>query len=124
MKRGFLSVFICVHLWLNLAGCGRYADFTLPTPAGPARNIRYTFHARPAPVLGRGAPGSFDSHDALNPAVVNRDGVLYNFYSGFDGTTWRTGLATSRNGLDWQKQGVVLEPDSSTWEGSYSAGNG
>ena len=73
--------------------------------------MRFTFTARPAPVLGRGAPGAFDSHDALNPAVVSRDGVLHNFYSGYDGVTWRTGLATSRDGIEWQKQGAVLSPD-------------
>jgi predicted GH43/DUF377 family glycosyl hydrolase len=111
-------------LFLLLTGCGRYADFTLPTPAEPARNIRFTFNARPAPVLGRGAPGTFDSHDTLNPSIVKRDGVFYNFYSGYDGTTWRTGLATSRDGIDWQKQGVVLSPDPGTWEGRYIAANG
>jgi predicted GH43/DUF377 family glycosyl hydrolase len=109
---------------LLVSGCGRYGDFTLPAPPGPARNIRFTFTARTQPVLGRGAAGAFDSHDALNPSVVRRDGVLYNFYSGWDGATWRTGLATSRDGIDWQKHGVVLAPDAATWEGNYSAGNG
>jgi predicted GH43/DUF377 family glycosyl hydrolase len=105
-------------------GCGRYADFTLPPLSEPGRNIRFNFNARPAPVLGRGAAGDFDSHDALNPAVVARDGVQYNFYSGFDGAAWRTGLATSRDGIEWQKQGVVLAPDAGSWEGSYIAANG
>jgi len=109
---------------LLLTGCGRYADFTMPPPAGSAQNLRFTLNARPAPVLGRGAPGAFDAHDALNPAIARRDGVLYNFYSGYDGATWRTGLATSRDGLDWQKQGVVLSPDPATWEGRYIAANG
>jgi len=109
---------------LLLTGCGRYADFTLPAPPEPARNIRYTFSSRPAPVLGRGVAGAFDSHDALNPAIVSRDGILYNFYSGYDGAAWRTGLATSRDGIDWQKLGPVLSPDAGTWEGSYIAANG
>src|SRR5581483_4735541 len=74
---------MALFAFLVLTGCGRYADFTLPTPEGPARNVQFTWSSRPAPVLGRGAPGAFDSHDALNPAVVNRGGVLYNFYSGF-----------------------------------------
>jgi predicted GH43/DUF377 family glycosyl hydrolase len=109
---------------LLLTGCGRYADFTLPTPEGSARYISFTFSARSEPVLGRGGPGDFDSHDALNPAVVSRDSMLYNFYSGFDGSTWRTGLATSPDGIAWQKQGVVLAPDRATWEASYIAANG
>src|SRR5947199_104584 len=124
MKQQYLSVFMCVHLWLNLTGCGRYADFTLPTPAEAARNVRFTFSAHPAPVLLRGEQGEFDSGDALNPAIATRDGVLYNFYSGFDGATWRTGLATSRDGIAWQKHGAVLSPDPGTWEGRYIAANG
>src|SRR4029079_15340916 len=91
MKKKLLSVCICVHPWLILTGCRSYAEFTLPSPAEPARNIRFTFNPRPSPVLGRGTGGEFDYRDALNPAVVSRDGVLYNFYSGFDGKTWRTG---------------------------------
>jgi predicted GH43/DUF377 family glycosyl hydrolase len=111
-------------LLLLLTGCGRYADFKLPEPAEPASKVKLALSTRPAPVLSRGAAGAFDSHDALNPSVVRRDGSLYNFYSGWDGAIWRTGLATSRDGIDWQKQGVVLEPDASTWEGKYIAGNG
>jgi predicted GH43/DUF377 family glycosyl hydrolase len=107
-----------------LTGCGRYADFRLPPIAGPAHAVRFNFNARPSPVLSRGAPGAFDSHDVLNPAVVARDGLQYNFYSGFDGATWRTGLATSRDGIEWQKQGVVLAPDAGTWEANYIAANG
>ena len=47
-----------------------------------------------------------------------------NLYSGFDGKTWSTGLAISTDGLHWQKQGKVLSPDPSTWEGDYIAANG
>ena len=45
-------------------------------------------------------------------------------YSGFDGRTWRTGLAESDDGTHWQKQGAILSPDPRTWEGSYIAANG
>ena len=51
-------------------------------------------------------------------------GSYYNLYSGFDGHTWRTGLATSPNGLEWKKLGPVLSPDLATWEGDYIAANG
>jgi predicted GH43/DUF377 family glycosyl hydrolase len=56
--------------------------------------------------------------------VVRHDGVYYNFYSGFDGRTWRTGMATSSDGLDWQKAGAVLAPDAHAGEGQYMAANG
>jgi predicted GH43/DUF377 family glycosyl hydrolase len=84
----------------------------------------FTFDAQPAPVLARAPAGAWDSGDTLNPAIVKRDGIYYNFYSGFDGSTWRTGLATSADGLTWQRQGMVLAPDPGTWEGSYIAANG
>ena len=51
-------------------------------------------------------------------------GTLLNLYSGFDGKTWSTGLAISTDGINWVKQGRVLSPDPSTWEGDYIAANG
>jgi predicted GH43/DUF377 family glycosyl hydrolase len=63
--------------------------------------------------------------DALNPSVINGpDGQLLNFYSGFDGRTWHTGLATSSDGVSWTKRGKVLSPDPRTWEANYIAANG
>jgi predicted GH43/DUF377 family glycosyl hydrolase len=109
---------------ITLAGCGRYADFTLPTVSEPPQGTGFDFRARQRPVLPHGTPGEFDAHDALNPAIVKRDGIYYNLYSGYDGRTWRTGLAISPDGLDWRKQGVVLAPEPNTWEGSYIAANG
>ncbi len=108
---------------LLLCGCGRYADFTLPAVQAANQPPTYSWTPQPNPVLARSA--SWDSVDALNPAViVGRDGRLFNFYSGFDGHTWHTGLATSTDGLSWQKEGRVLSPDPQTWEGNYIAANG
>ena len=107
---------------LLLTGCSRYADFTLPVlPGGNAAAPK--LNQQFAPVLQRGAPAEFDSVDALNPSVLERDGTLLNFYSGYDGKTWRTGLATSSDGEQWRKQGMVLQPDQ-PWEGTYIAANG
>jgi predicted GH43/DUF377 family glycosyl hydrolase len=118
---GLLSV-----LSLTVAGCGRYADFTLPPLAGGDERQSYAFEARPEPVIARGAAGEFDARDALNPSVVpgGAAGPYLNFYSGFDGRAWHTGLATSADGLAWRKQGRVLSPDPATWESSYIAANG
>ena len=113
-----IFVFVC------LAGCGRYAGFTLPHLRESAHDVRYRVETRPAPLLGRGAPGDWDSSDVLNPSVVLDRGLYYNLYSGFDGHTWRTGLAISRDGIAWTKQGEVLSPDASAWEGDYIAANG
>jgi predicted GH43/DUF377 family glycosyl hydrolase len=106
---------------LYLAGCGRYADFTLPAAAGGDGGAGFELAARPEPVLGRGA--GFDSHDVLNPSVVRHENLL-NLYSAFDGRTWSTGAAVSEDGATWRKLGLVLAPDAATWEGSYIAANG
>ena len=106
---------------LLLAGCARYADFTLPAAAGGSPRAGFEWEARPGPVLGRGT--GFDSRDVLNPSVVRRGGLL-NLYSGFDGRTWSTGAAVSEDGLAWRKLGMVLAPGAGTWEGSYIAANG
>jgi len=107
-----------------MAACGRYSDFTLPvlTPQGPAG--RFAFEMQAAPVIPRGASGDWDSHDVLNPSVVKKDGVYFNFYSGFDGKTWHTGLASSGDGVNWRKLGRGLSPDPHSWEESYIAANG
>jgi predicted GH43/DUF377 family glycosyl hydrolase len=106
-------------------GCGRYGEFTLPAPGGTPAEIGFRWEPRREPVLGRGAPGEWDSTDALNPSVVRTAAGLLNFYSGFDGRTWHTGLAVSVDGIHWEKQGRVLSPDPNSWEGDdYSAANG
>jgi predicted GH43/DUF377 family glycosyl hydrolase len=106
-----------------MAGCG-YSDFRLPELAPAEPQVRYEWEPRDTPVLPHGGPGEWDSHDALNPSVVRRGGAYYNFYSGFDGTAWRTLLATSADGLAWKKEGVVLAPEPSLGEAAYIAANG
>ena len=71
--------------------------------------------------MARGKSGDFDAIDALNPSVIRRGATLWNLYSGYDGKTWHTGLATSSDGALWEKKGKVLSPNPSTWEGDYIA---
>ena len=79
----------------------------------------------PEPLLEPGPDGAWDSVDVLNPSVVRFQGRYLNLYSGFDGQTWSTGLATSSDGLAWTKHPAnpVFGPDR-RWEGSYIAANG
>lgn len=109
---------------LLLLGCTRYGSFTLPAPEGSPTPVAYRATWSPTPLLSRGNPGEWDAIDVLNPSVVLHQGRYINFYSGFDGRTWHTGLATSPDGLAWQKQGKVLSPQPDTWEGAYIAANG
>lgn len=108
-----------------IAGCGRhYAEFQLPPAEGLRADIQFEWRARAAPVLRRDPPGAWDSIDVLNPAIVKYKDLYWNFYSGFDGKTWHTGLAISADGLTWVKTARILSPDPSTWEGGYIAANG
>jgi len=114
---------ILVFGWGGCRG-GGYSDFRLPELAPAEPQVRYEWEPRDAPVLPHGGPGDWDSHDALNPSVVRRGALYYNFYSGFDGKTWRTILATSTDGLAWKKEGVALAPEPRAGEGDYIAANG
>lgn len=113
---------VCL-LAVFFGACG-YSDFRLPELPRAEPRIHYEWDIREAPVITPGAPGDWDSHDALNPSVVRRGDHYYNFYSGFDGHTWRTGLATSADGLAWQKHGPLLSPDPQLGEDNYIAANG
>ena len=96
---------------LLLAGCDSAGNFRLPpvSQTSHATGLEVA-RAESAPVLERGASGEFDAVDVLNPSVVRgADGVLWNFYSGFDGRTWHTGAAKFV-GDRWTKLGRVLSP--------------
>jgi predicted GH43/DUF377 family glycosyl hydrolase len=117
-----MRLLVCAAAIL-LAGCQRYGDFTLPPLPASDSEVKVRWAVHPEPVLTRGAPGAWDGVDALNPSVVRHEGLYWNFYSGYDGRTWHTGVATSPGGFVWQKRGRVLSPDQ-PWEGSYIAANG
>jgi hypothetical protein len=92
-------------IFLALAGCGPYREFTLPPLPGGDPNLVYRFVAQPEPVIKHG-----EFQDALNPSVWQSR----NLYSVFDGHTWQTAESGK----------IVLSPDPHTWEGSYIAANG
>jgi len=99
--------------------CGRYGDFTLPRLSGSGAPITPVFEMRAQPVIGRGA-----FRDVLNPSVIRTHGRYLNLYSAFDARTWHTVMAESADGQVWRDRGIVLSPDSQSWEGSYIAANG
>jgi len=102
-----------------LTGCSRYANFTLPQLTGGDPSLAFTLDAQPEPVLSHGA-----DTDALNPSIVRTPAGLLNFYSAFDGTSWRTVMASSTDGVHWQPGPTVMRPDPRTWQGSYIGANG
>jgi len=116
MRRS-IKLGLVLVLAVFLAGCGRYADFTLPAPEASGPRAPFTWEAHPEPVLDHG-----DVSDVLNPSVVRFQNAYWNLYSEFDGKTWHTAAATSADGFVWTKFGRVLSPQGR--EGGYMAANG
>ncbi len=79
-----------------------------------------------SPVLKKGNMGEWDSIDLLNPSVVEIEGKYYNYYSGYDGEKWSTGVAMSDDGVEWDKyeNNPVITLSDSGWDSSYIAANG
>jgi len=111
-----MRALLVVALALAAAGCGRYADFTLPPLPGSNQHFRIWFEEFSEPVLAHG-----HWRDVLNPSTVSQSHI---YYSGWDGRTWRTGDAVREDAYRWKDLGPVLSPDPRTWEGSYIAANG
>ena len=55
-------------------------------------------------------PG-WESVDVRNPSVVRQGNRLFNFYSGYDGKTWHTGVATSTDGFSWQERKTRIDAE-------------
>lgn len=72
------------------------------------------------------AENTWESKDVLNPSVMIWKGKYYNYYSGWDGDVWRTGLAISEDGISWDKieNNPVLDIRNDSWDSSYIAANG
>lgn len=67
----------------------------------------------------------WESEDVLNPSVVYYGGMFFNYYSGWDGNVWRTGLAVSSDGKVWEKTGeYLLDIREDYWDNTYIAANG
>ena len=54
-------------------------------------------------IIRVGAPGSWESEYVWYPKVVVVDGIFYMIYGGSDGSIGAVGLATSTDGITWQK---------------------
>jgi predicted GH43/DUF377 family glycosyl hydrolase len=95
-----LVVFCC--------SCGKYGTFTLAPPDSAGPKGPFHWEAAAEPVLSQ---GDWDSGDVLNPSVIRFQGQYLNYYSGYDGHTWSTGVAASSDGIHWTKRGRILSPD-------------
>jgi predicted GH43/DUF377 family glycosyl hydrolase len=77
-------------------------------------------------ILLEGDENSWDSDDVLNPSVIQINQEYFNYYSGYDGNVWRTGLAISDDGKTWRKYSdlPVLDLSQDSWDKTYIAANG
>ena len=55
------------------------------------------------PVLEPGPEGAWDDEGVFNDAVIYKDDTYHMWYTGWDGTNTRIGLATSSDGFNWTK---------------------
>jgi predicted GH43/DUF377 family glycosyl hydrolase len=56
-------------------------------------------------------PGAFDEKSADVPFVFRHRDHFYLSYVGYDGIGYQTGLASSRDLMNWRKEGVILPRD-------------
>jgi predicted GH43/DUF377 family glycosyl hydrolase len=74
------------------------------------------------PVLDIGLPGSWDNNNVLTPVVIHDGSTYHMWYSGYNGSTWRIGYATSSDGIVWNKYAfnpvLDLGPPGS-WDGNH-----
>ena len=61
-----------------------------------------------------GAEGSFDKVSVDCPFVFRHQGAYYMTFVAFDGIGYQTGLASSRNLVNWKKEGCILKRDPSS----------
>lgn len=104
-----------------------HSEFYLEESTHMTSDVPFKFEKKYSdPVLKRGKEGEWDSIDLLNPSVVKIDNTYYNYYSGFDGNVWRTGLATSDDGIEWtkHKSNPVLDLSENGWDTQYIVANG
>ena len=71
------------------------------------------------PVLNLGPSGAWDDARIADPDVLKINGTYYMWYAGMDGSTWRIGLATSADGINWTKSSSnpIMNPGpSGAWD--------
>lgn len=79
-----------------------------------------------SPIIENGNEDEWDCSDVLNPSVIKFDGKYFNYYSGYNGEIWQTGLAVSNDGVNWEKyeNNPILTISDQGWDSQYIAANG
>jgi predicted GH43/DUF377 family glycosyl hydrolase len=80
-------------------------------PARDVERYRTAYKYGKLVVAASGEAGAFDTRSVDCPFVFHHDGRFYMTYVGFDGTGYQTGLAVSRDLVEWKKLGCILRRD-------------
>jgi predicted GH43/DUF377 family glycosyl hydrolase len=82
-------------------------------PAADPAESRYATPYKYGKLVLAASPGqdAFDSRSTDCPFLCRDGGLFYMTYIGFDGTGYQTGLASSRDLVEWQKLGAILRRD-------------
>ncbi|MFA8343188.1 MAG: hypothetical protein ACEPO8_09500 [Rhodothermaceae bacterium] len=87
---------------INLASISATGDLSINVSWRIPEGINWTKYAN-NPIVIPGTTGSWESKYTNSPSVIF-DGTLYKmWYTGFDGTNYRIGYATSSDGINWIK---------------------
>jgi hypothetical protein len=92
--------------------------------AGALRTARYETPYKYGKLVlaASGEAGTFDARAVDCPFVFSHDGRFYMTYLGFDGTGYQTGLASSKDLVNWKKLGCILKRDPSSPITRYNVG--
>lgn len=113
MSRRELLTQAALYAGAGAIGAASQADTASDIPASEiaqaAKRVQ-TPHKIPRLVLEASYKrGEFDSHAVDCPFVFRHDGRFYMTHIGFDGTGYRTGLASSEDLITWKKEGLILD---------------
>ncbi len=101
-------------MWYSARNAGRWRIGYATSPDGSA------WTKAGAPVLDLGPAGAWDDATVYYPSVVRSDGAYRMWYTGFDGSRYRIGAATSSDGVAWTRDPVVpvITPGApGSWDG-------
>ncbi len=76
------------------------------------------FKVRPEPVLSPEAAG--ERGGVEDPRVVRISGIYYLTYTAYDGHSAQLSLATSKDLIHWERQGVLLPAYKGTWNSQWT----
>lgn len=93
------------------------AGFTYVAYAESEDGLNWT-RPIPNPILSPGDPGSWDSYATIAGAIINDEGIYKMYYVGWANTddNWNIGLATSVDGIHWEKYPTPVLQGTSGWE--------